>query len=212
MRLTVFGATGGIGGHLVRQALDSGHAVTAVVRDPARLELRHPSLIVVTAPDVTDLDAVLPAVSGSDAALSAIGPRSNKDGAVASTATRGILNALEAGGVRRFIAVSAAPVGPVPEDDSFLNRRVLMPLIGRILRGVYTDLATMEDDMNHGAIDCTAVRPPKLSNKPLTGVYRTAIGGSVPRGYSISRADAAHAMLAAVDNPATFGRPLGIAY
>lgn len=212
MRLTVFGATGGIGGHVVRQALDAGHAVTAVVRDPARLELRHPSLTVVTAPDLNELAAVLPAVRGSDAALSAVGPRSGKDGPVASTATRGILSALEAAGVRRFVAVSAAPVGPVPEGDSFLNRRMLMPLIGRILHGVYTDLATMEDDMRHSTIDCTAVRPPKLSNKALTGVYRTAIGGNVPRGYSISRADAAHAMLATLENPATFGQPLGIAY
>jgi putative NADH-flavin reductase len=37
MRLTVFGATGGTGTEVVRQALGAGHQVTAVVRDPARL-------------------------------------------------------------------------------------------------------------------------------------------------------------------------------
>ena len=35
MKLTVFGATGGIGGQVVRQALAAGHEVTAVVRDRA---------------------------------------------------------------------------------------------------------------------------------------------------------------------------------
>ncbi|MGW4973647.1 NmrA family NAD(P)-binding protein, partial [Streptomyces albidoflavus] len=35
MRITVFGATGGVGGEVVRQALEAGHEVTAVVRDPA---------------------------------------------------------------------------------------------------------------------------------------------------------------------------------
>lgn len=37
MRLAVFGATGGTGTEVVRQALGAGHQVTAVVRDPARL-------------------------------------------------------------------------------------------------------------------------------------------------------------------------------
>ena len=41
MKITVFGATGGVGGHVVRQALDAGHQVTAVVRDPKRLRVEH---------------------------------------------------------------------------------------------------------------------------------------------------------------------------
>ena len=43
MKVTVFGATGRIGGQVVRQALDAGHKATAVVCDPARLDLRHPA-------------------------------------------------------------------------------------------------------------------------------------------------------------------------
>jgi hypothetical protein len=38
------------------------------------------------------------------------------------------------------------------------------------------------------------------------------VGGNVPRGFTISRADVAHAMLAALDDPATIGQPVGIAY
>jgi hypothetical protein len=34
----------------------------------------------------------------------------------------------------------------------------------------------------------------------------------VPRGYSISRADTAHAMLAVLDDPATVGQAVGVAY
>src|SRR5207247_2390305 len=81
------------------------------------------------------------ALDGVDAVISAIGPRGRKDGPVASTATRGILLALADTGVRRFVALSAAPAGPVPADDSWLNRRILLPFVGALLRDTYVDRA-----------------------------------------------------------------------
>jgi uncharacterized protein YbjT (DUF2867 family) len=212
MKLTVFGATGGIGGHVVRQALDAGHKVTAVVRDPAGFGVTHPALEVVTVPALTDPGVLRAVVDGSDAAISGVGPRGRKDGPVASSTTRAMLSALEASGVRRFLAVSAVPVGPVPAGESFLNRRLLLPFISRLLRDVYADLAAMEDEIRRSDTDWTVVRPPKLTDKPLTGKYRVVVGGNVPRGYAISRADTAHAMLSLVDDPATFGKPVGVAY
>ncbi|HYZ36486.1 MAG TPA: NAD(P)H-binding protein, partial [Pseudonocardiaceae bacterium] len=75
MKITVFGATGGIGGQVMRQALSAGHQVTAVVRDPARFDVRHRALDVATVPDLTDTDALRPTLKDSDAAISGIGPR-----------------------------------------------------------------------------------------------------------------------------------------
>jgi hypothetical protein len=121
------------------------------------------------------------------------GSRGRKDGPVASSTTRAILRAMEATGVRRFVAVSAAPVGPVPEGESLVNRRILLPFIGVLLRDLYADLAEMEDEIRRSTTEWTVVRPPKLVNKPLTGKYRTIVGSNVPRGYAISRADTAHA-------------------
>lgn len=212
MKLTVFGATGGIGGHVVRQALDAGHDVTAVVRDPARFDVSHPTLGVATVPGLTDAEVLRPGLQGRDAAISGVGPRGRKAGPVASSATRAILRAMELSGVRRFVAVSAAPVGPVPKGDSFVNRRILLPFISAVLRDLYADLAEMEDEIRRSTTDWTVIRPPKLVDRPLTGTYRTVVGGNVPHGYTISRADAAHAMLAALENPSTRGRAVGVAY
>jgi len=212
MKVTVFGTTGGIGGHVVRQALDHGYAVTAVVRDPARLDVRHPTLEVAAVPALDDADALGPVLRGSDAVLSGVGPRGRNDGPVASTATRTILSAMHAEGVRRLVAVSAAPVGPIPDGDSLLNRRIVLPGISALLKDLYADLRAMEDAMANSPAEWTVMRPPKLVNKPLTGRYRTAIGSNVARGYTISRADVAHAMLAAVGDPATIRRAIGIAY
>jgi uncharacterized protein YbjT (DUF2867 family) len=212
MKMTVFGATGRIGGQVVRQALDAGHKVTAVVRDPAGFEVSHPALEVATVPGLTDPGALRPVLEASDAAISGVGPRGRKDGPVASSATRGILRAMEASDVRRLVAVSAVPVGPVPEGESWVNRRIILPLISAFARDVYADLAEMEDEIRRSTTEWTIVRPPKLVNKPLTGTYRTRMGGNVPRGYAISRADVAHAMLAVLDDPATFGQAVGVAY
>ena len=72
MKLTVFGATGGSGKEIVRQALDAGHEVTAVVRDPARFPVTGDRLEVFRA-DLTDPQALRPAVAGRDAVLSGLG-------------------------------------------------------------------------------------------------------------------------------------------
>jgi putative NADH-flavin reductase len=211
MKLTVFGANGGIGGHVVRQALDAAHKVTAVVRDSARFDVSHPALEVVRVPGLTDPEVLRPVLETRDAAISGVGPRGRKDGLVASRTTRGILRAMEASGVRRFVAVSAVPVGPVPEGESFVNRRILLPFIGAFARDVYVDLTEMEDEIRRSTTEWTIVRPPKLVNRPLTGKYRTIVGGNVPRGSTISRADVAHLMLRVLEKPETINQAIGIA-
>ncbi|MFE0627796.1 NAD(P)-dependent oxidoreductase [Streptomyces sp. NPDC058864] len=210
MDITVFGATGGIGQQIVRQALAAGHGVTAVVRDPARLPVTGSGLEVFTAP-LTDPEPLRAAVAGRDAVLSGLGPRRRKDAGIAAEVTRTVLRAMEAAGVRRLVAVSAAPLGPVPQDETLLGR-IAAPVVSGLLRPVYDDLRAMEDEMRRSATDWTAVRPPKLSDKPLTGVYRTALNANLRGGFTIGRADVAHAMLAAVGDEATLRQAVGVAY
>ncbi|MFE6779880.1 NAD(P)-dependent oxidoreductase [Streptomyces sp. NPDC057702] len=211
MRLTVFGATGGTGGHVVRQALDAGHQVTAVVRDPARLTVTHPELTVVTARDLTDARALRPAVEGRDAVLSGVGAPTNKRAGIASAGTRGIVRAMEAGGVRRLVAVSAAPVGAIPPGEAMLGRAVMWPVIRAVFRKIYADPAVMERVIAESATDWTVVRPPRLLDKPLTGTYRTAVGANVRDARTLGRADLAHAMLALLDDPGVVRQAVGVA-
>lgn len=210
MNLTVFGATGGIGQEIVRQALAAGHEVTAVVRDPARLTVRGAGLEVVRA-DLTDPEAVRPAVAGRDAVLSGLGARSRKEAGIASRLTRTVLTAMEAEGVRRVLVVSAGPVGPDPADAGLLDRTA-RGLVSALLKDVYDDLRAMEAALAASATDWTSVRPPRLQNKPLTGTYRTVVGGFPARGRFIGRADVAHAMLTMTGDPGTVKQGVGLAY
>ncbi|WP_406172709.1 NAD(P)-dependent oxidoreductase [Streptomyces sp. NBC_00996] len=210
MKLTVFGATGGIGQEIVRQALKSGHQVTAVVRDPTRLTVTGGGLEIFRA-DVTDPEALRAAVAGRDAVLSGLGARSRKDAGVAARLTRTVLDAMEAEGVRRLLVVSAGPVGPDPEGAALVDR-TMRGLISGILKDVYADLKEMEDELARSTTDWTVVRPPRLQNKPVTGSYRTVVGGFPLKGRFIARADVAHAMLAMIDDPRTVKQGVGVAY
>lgn len=212
MRITVFGATGRIGAAAVEQALEAGHKVVAVVRASAQYDVRHPALEVVKVPALNSPAALLAAVDGAEAVLSGVGPRGRKDGPVTSTSTRAITQAMQETGVRRYVGVSAAPVGPVPPDDSLLNRAFIHPFFGWFLKETYDDLALMEKELAASGIEWTVVRPPRLVSKPVTGVYRTAVDANLPRGLSISREDSAHLMLAALANPDLIGHAVGIAY
>src|ERR1700738_3000974 len=71
-RVLIVGATGGTGRQLVTQALERGYAVTALARDPSRLQVDHPQLTVVQG-DVLDAGAVDAAMRGQEAVLSALG-------------------------------------------------------------------------------------------------------------------------------------------
>ncbi|NUP40167.1 MAG: SDR family oxidoreductase [Streptomyces sp.] len=210
MNLTVFGATGGIGREIVRQALGSGHRVTAVVRDPARLDVTGDALDVFRA-DLTDPDELRAAVSGRDAVLSGLGARSRKDAGVATRLTRTVLRAMETERVRRLLVVSAGPVGPAPDGDGALDR-AMRGLVSAALKDVYTDLRGMEAELARSGTDWTSVRPPRLQNKPLTGRYRTVVGGFPRKGRFIARADVAHAMLAMIDDEGTVKQGVGLAY
>lgn len=210
MKLTVFGATGGIGQEIVKQALSAGHTVTAVVRDPARFTVTGERLEVFRA-DLQAPGALRPAVAGRDAVLSGLGPRRRADAGVATGLTRSILRAMEAEGVRRLLVVSAGPVGPEPADSPLADRAMLK-VVGAVLKPVYVDLTAMEAELAGSATDWTSVRPPRLQDKPVTGSYRTVVGGFPRSGRFIGRADVAHAMLAMVDDPATVKQGVGVAY
>ena len=225
MKLTIFAATGGIGHQVLEQALAAGHDVTAVVRNPDKLPGRVRAIKADLA--TADAEALAPAVSGADAVLSGLGPRSKAEFGIVTKGTRAIIGAMQATGTRRIVVVSAAPVGTVASPgrpnppkhdpgDGFFMRYLLSPGIKAAFGKLYTDLAQMEDELASSGLDWTVVRPPRLinktlTNKPLTGSYRTAYGQNVRGGAFISRADVAHLMLAVLGEPETIKQVISVA-
>lgn len=220
MKLTIVAATGRIGRLLVDQALEMGHDVTAVARNPQGFR----SDVRIVRADLLSPDRLVleSALDGADAVVSGLGPRSKADYGVTSKGTRAIVEAMKEQGVRRIVAVSAAPVSTVaspgrPEPprydpgEGLVMRHLLTPAIKVVLRAHYDDLAVMEDILRESGLDWTVVRPPQLKDKPLTASYRTAFEQNLRGGSSVSRADVAHLMLDVLGRPETIGHAIGIA-
>lgn len=210
MKLTIFGATGKTGRQLTEQALAAGHEVTAVVRDPARLAgLASPRLHVITA-DVLDPAAIVPAVAGADAVATAIGPRGNGPTTISQDTARSIIQAMHKAGTQRLLLVSGSVV--TDEGEGPVMRYLLKPLVRRTaLRHVSADMRAAEAEVTRSGLDWTIVRPPRLTDQPATGKYRTATDRNLLRGYTLARADLAACMLGLIGDPAATGRHLGIA-
>jgi putative NADH-flavin reductase len=212
MQLTIFGASGGTGRRLVEQALAAGHTVTAVVRDPARLPVRHDRLKLVAA-DVLDPEAITPAVAGADAVVSALGPRSSRNrSSITSAGTASILKAMRTAGSSRLVVVSAAPVASDDHGTTLPYRLLVKPLLRGLLGGLYADLAVMEETVRRSGLAWTILRPPQLTDGPRTGSYRQATDANLRGGYRISRADLADAILAALEDPDSVKATITIGY
>src|SRR5947207_932575 len=70
--IALFGANGTIGSRILDEALNRGHHVTAVVRDPAKITTTHPHLTVTTG-DVLDPASVAAVAKSADVVISAFG-------------------------------------------------------------------------------------------------------------------------------------------
>lgn len=208
MRLAVLGAAGRTGTATVRAAQGRGHAVVAIAR--RRLD-DLPAGVKPAVADVTDANALLAALAGTDAVISTVGIGSARDATtVYSTGVRTALTAMAAAGAHRLVVVSASPAGP-RGDHPALQRALILPILERIFGASYRDMRRMEriltDADAAGHISWVAVRPPRLLDKTARGSYRTGItAGQV--GGAITIADLADALV----DFAEAGEPTGGVY
>src|SRR5712692_1814392 len=192
MRILIFGATGGTGRHLVEQALERGHHVTAFVRNPMKLPLQHPLLRIVQG-DIQRAETIQAAVPGHEAVLSALGTRSLGPTTLLSEAAQQIVRAMEAHGVSRLLWESSLGVGETKGQLGPLYNWLLIPLL---LRHVFADKERQEQVLKSSSLDWTIVQPAALTNGPLTGAYRSGHKACAGRLFPrISRADVAHLVL-----------------
>ncbi|MEU8892367.1 NAD(P)H-binding protein [Streptomyces sp. NPDC048442] len=117
MRITVLGATGAAGSRIVTEALDRGHDVTAVTRDPARFGALHPAARHRTG-NALDPDSVAELSAGQDLLISATRPAPGQEAQLADAA-RALLAGLSRAGVRLLLLGGAGSLR-LPGSDLIL--------------------------------------------------------------------------------------------
>ncbi len=186
MQIAVFGATGGVGKQVVAQALNAGHHVTALVRDPAKLSLQHERLTAVVG-DVRDGGKVEQALAGADAVVVSLGNTPNNPDDIVSQGTQVIVDAMrKLGQPRRIVIVSSLGVGESKDQVPFAFKM----LMKTVLKKAMEDKERQEALVKASGLDWTIVRPGGLTDAPATGQYKSGLDPKIVAGQ-VSRADVA---------------------
>jgi hypothetical protein len=219
--IVIYGATGKVGSHVMLEALQRGHRVTAVSRDPTRVEMQHSNLSVVkgdlldktsVGAILTDKDVVILSVRG------VIGDSGTPESALQFIAAEMLVDVLFPLGdnAPRLIHVGGSGTLEVEPGVLFAETlpTILLPkaleieILGQILA---LEFYRKVDDVNW-----TYITPPKnLTNGPRTGLFR--IGGDQvledSRGKTrVSRADFAVALIDEAEQAAHPRQRISVAY
>jgi putative NADH-flavin reductase len=196
-KVLILGATGGTGQQLVAAALQRGHLVTALVRDPRPMARTSDRLRLLTGGVTDDGPVLADAVRGQDAVISALGSgKSFKSHGVIAQGMPCIVRAMEDEGVRRLIFTSAFGVGETYRDVPLLPRL----FIRLLLQDIYRDKEAGEAILRASGLDWTLVYPAGLVDAPATGRYRVGERLAL-RGFPrIARADVADFLLAQIED------------
>lgn len=197
MRLTVFGATGGTGREIIKQALEAGHEVVAYVRNPAKLSQTAERLTVVQG-EMNQPEKIRKAVAGADAVISALGPVNNKPERPLTAGMQNIINAMQRENVNRLIATTGAGV-EAPEDKPPLVGKVIGMALRLFAKNVLLDSQGMVDAVQNSDLDWTVIRAPRLTDGPKTERVKVGYAGQGP-GTMLTRADYAYFIISQLDD------------
>ena len=219
--IVIYGATGEVGSHVVKEALDRGHRVTAVSRRPEQVDLQHDNLAVVKG-DLLDKESVTEIVTGQDVVIlsvrGVIGDSGLPESALQFLSAEILIDVLfrQEDRAPRLIHVGGAGSLEVEPGVLFAEKlpKILLPknleveILGQILA---LEFYRKVDDVRW-----TYVTPPKsFTNGPRTGVFR--IGGERAleddRGRTrVSRADIAVALIDEAERPQHVRQQFSVAY
>ncbi|WP_375560169.1 NAD(P)-dependent oxidoreductase [Bernardetia sp. OM2101] len=207
-RILIFGATGGTGKELVKQALASGNNVTSFARTPENLKVSHNNLRIIKG-DVLNYGDVLKAMDNQDVVYCNLGMPASDKSTLRADGTTNIIKAMQEKGVKRFVCQTSLGFGDSKEVLPWYMKYIIVPFI---LKNAFKDHELQEVVIEKSNLDWTIVRPGNMTNGKLTEIYKHGFSPAEKIKLKVSRADVAHFMLSQIDNNKYLRKKVGISY
>lgn len=207
MKLVIFGATGMVGTHLVKQAIFNGHSVRAFGRNVFTAGLPDSKQLELVQGALFDAAQVEKAVRGCDAVLSALGGGIDGNDKTRSLGMKNIVAQMEKTGVRRIIGIGGLGVLQATEDKLLLDS----PDYPEAYRAVGEEHRKAWEYLQQSKLDWTFVCPPDIHNEEATGSFHVAADyPPAENKYHIRAGDLALFMLAEMQQNRFVGKRVGI--
>lgn len=192
--VALLGATGMVGGYLLREALARGHEVRALARNPAKLD-EFRDQITIIAGDARDSRVIESLLLGSDVVVSALGPvKSDGDAArfVNTTVTANVIREAQRSGISRYMLVSGAAV-VMPSDERNLLGWWIRTLARLGLRSALQDKQAEFELLAESQLDWMLVRCPLIDPEPFSRAALVSL--STPPAFRLRAGELARFMI-----------------
>jgi putative NADH-flavin reductase len=203
MKLTIIGASRGIGRKVIDEALERGHDVRAMSRNMSDKGIDG---ITALNGDATDAQAVATAIEGADAVILTLGlPRDArvlKATTLFSDATRVLIAAMQDAGIKRLLTVTGFGAGDSAEKLSTPERLTQKAFLGR----AYADKDVQEQLIRDSDLEWTIARPGILSDNRKSNAYKVLVEKETWRNGLINRADVADFLVTAAEDGSHIGQ------
>ncbi|GAA0546293.1 NAD(P)-dependent oxidoreductase [Chitinophaga japonensis] len=217
MKVALIGASGFVGSHMLRELLDRGHQATAIVRNPDKIAVQHPNLVVEKG-DVYNEAEVTALVKGLDAVISAFNPGWTNPNIYNDflAGSRSIQQGVKKAGVKRLIVIGGAGSLEVAPGVQLIDTPQFPAEYREGASGArdYLDVLKQEQEL-----DWTFISPAIEMHQGTAGVrkgtYRTALDNPVfdENGRSVlSVEDLAVATVDELEQPKHIRRRFTAAY
>lgn len=210
LNILIIGGTGKTGLELIKQGLEKGYIITALVKDPNKLKLNHSNLRKVKG-DTLKPESFGATFQGQDAVLSALGHKKFFiKTTILSKGTENIIAEMNKHSIKRFICITSLGIN----DSRFkLGLYYTLFVIPVIIYFYFLDKAKQEKIIMESNLEWTIIRPGQLTNGKKRMKYKHGLElGHYIFTKIISRSNVAHFMLRQLEDKTYLRKAVGVTY